>query len=152
MDYGVPRISSSVDSVIKRLETPPIDLSPTLLNTLDAVVIMTHAIVKRQQTRRLREIVEIVNVNPDGIALTNTPFVWNPKDDRFYFKKDTKVFEKISNRFGVGQEELTGEFSRRTNLIYELYKRRIFGFDDVQKIINKYYRDPAGVLKSLGLA
>ena len=144
--------ADSVDSVIKRLETPPIDLSPTLLNTLDAICIMTHAIVKRQQTRRLRELVEIVNVNPDGIALTNTPFIWNPKDDRFYFKKDTKVFEKISNRYGLSREELMGEFSRRTSLIYELYKRRIFGFEDVQKIINEYYKNPIGVLKSLGFA
>ena len=85
--------ADSVDTVIKRLETPPIELSPTLVNTLDAVTIMSHAIVKKKQTRKLRSIVEIVRVDPDGIALTNTPFVWNPRDDKFYFKKGYRSLE-----------------------------------------------------------
>ena len=144
--------ADSVDTVIKRLETPPIELSPTLVNTLDAVCIMTHAIVKKQQTRRLREIVEIVNVNPDGVALTNTPFTWNPRDDKFYFKKQSKVFEKITIRYGLTAQELIDDFKRRTYLLYELYKRRIFNFEDVQKVINEYYKNPEGVLKNFGLS
>ncbi len=144
--------ADSVDSVIKRLETPPIELSPTLVNTLDVVCIMTHAVVSKQQTRRLREIVEIVNVNPEGIALTNTPFMWNPQDDKFYFKKESKVFEKISRKFGIAKEELMNEFLIRTRLIYEMYRRKIFGFADVQKIINEYYKNPLGVLRSFRLA
>ena len=144
--------ADSVDTVIKRLETPPIELSPTLVNTLDSVCIMTHAIVKKQQTRRLREVVEIVNVNPDGIALTNTPFTWNPKDDRFYFKKDSRVFDKIAGRYGLTKEELSEEFSRRSKILYAMYKKKIFGFDDVQKIINNYYKNPEATLKSLGLS
>jgi len=144
--------ADSVDSVIKRLETPPIDLSPTLVNTLDAVCIMSHAIVKKQETRRLREIVEIVSVSPEGVALTNTPFIWNPQDDKFYFKKESKVFDKIATRFGITKQELMNEFLVRTRLIYEMYRRKIFGFAEVQKIINAYYKNPQGVLRSFGLA
>jgi len=143
--------ADSVDSVIKRLETPPIDLSPTLVNTLDAVCIMTHAVVKKNETRRLREIVEIVNVTPEGIALTNKPFIWNPRDDRFYFKKDSKVFEKISGKYGLKVEEIMDEFTRRAKLLYELYKRKIFGFEDVQKIIDEYYKNPLKVLRNHGV-
>jgi len=143
--------ADSVDTVIKRLETPPISLSPTLVNTLDAVAIMTHAIVNQQQTRRLREIVEIVDVTPEGIAITNTPFVWNPRDDRFYYKKESKVFDKISARFGLSKEEIVKEFEKRARLLYELYKRRIFGFEEVQRIINEYYKNPDAVLERFGL-
>ncbi len=143
--------ADSVDTVVKRLETPPISLSPTLVNTLDAVAIMTHAIVNQQQTRRLREIVEIVDVTPEGIAITNTPFVWNPRDDRFYYKKESKVFEKISTRFGLTKEELTREFELRAKLLFELYKRRIFGFEEVQRIINEYYKNPKAVLERFGV-
>ena len=39
--------ADSVETLVKRLETPPIELSPTLLNVLDCVCIMTHAIVKK---------------------------------------------------------------------------------------------------------
>lgn len=143
--------ADSVDTVIKRLETPPIELSPTLLNVLDCVCIMSHAIVQKQETRKLKEVVEIINVTPDGIALTNTPFVWNPADDKFYFKKTSKIFEKISKRYGLSLEEIQLEFTRRVKLIYELYRRNIMGFSDVQEVIKRYYKKPMEVLKSFGL-
>lgn len=143
--------ADSVDTVVKRLETPPIELSPTLVNTLDIVAIMSHAVVNRQQTRRLREIVEIVKVNPDGIALTNTPFIWSAGDDQFYFKKDSRVFEKIMQRYGLKKEELAKEFENRVKILYEMFKRKVFNFDKVQEIINEYYKNPAKVMAELGL-
>ncbi len=143
--------ADSVEAVIKRLETPPIELSPTLLNVLDVVAIMTHAVVKNQETRRLKQIVEIVEVTPDGTAYTNTPFIWNPADDRFYFRVESKVFEKIMARYGISKEELLKEFQIRTKLIYEMYKRKIFDFYEVQAVINEYYKDPTSVLKKFGL-
>jgi len=143
--------ADSVDTVIRRLETPPISLNPSLVNGLDAVAIMSHAIVNKNETRKLREVVEVVNVQPDGIALTNTPFIWDPSKDKFYSKKDSKVFEKIEKRYGVSKKELQKEFEIRTKLIYELFKRKVFGFDELQRIINDYYKTPEVVLKQFGI-
>ena len=143
--------ADSVDTLVKRLETPPIELSPTLLNTLDCVAIMNHAIVNKQETRKLREIIEIINVNPDGIAVTNTPFMWNPREDTFYFKRDIKVFEKIARKFGLTSEELNKEFVLRSKLLFELQKRNISDFNQTQKIINEYYKNPPAVLKAFGI-
>jgi len=138
--------ADSVDTLVRRLQTPPIELSPTLVNSLDCVAIATHTIVKNQETRRVREVVEVVNVNRDGSALINTPFVWNPREDRFYFKKQSKVFEKISARRGIPLDKLQQEFLIRTRLLYELYKRKIFSFDEVGRIVNDYYKNPVGIL------
>ncbi len=143
--------ADSVDTVIKRLETPPINLSPTLLNVLDCVCIMSHAIVNKQETRKLKEIVEIINVNPKGIAFTNTPFMWNAYEDDFYFKNNSKIFEKIAIRYGLRMEEIDFEFRRRVQLIYTLFQKKIFKFKDVQEIINKYYKRPEAVLRELGI-
>jgi len=148
---GHPSISTmhadSVDTVIKRLETPPIELSPTLINTLDAVAVMSHSIVRKQQTRRLTSIIEVINVTPEGVAITNTPFIWNPHDDRFYFKKDSKVFEKIMKRYGLTREELQREFALRTKLLYNLFNNKVFDFNEVQHVINEYYKHPEEVLR-----
>lgn len=143
--------ADSVDTVIRRLETPPINLNPTLVNELDSVIIMTHAMANKKETRRLREVVEVVNVQPDGVAMTNTPFMWNAGEDRFYFKKDSKVLEKISQRNGIAMNLLLEEFDKRTRFIYELYKRRIFGFDELKKIVSEYYKDPEEVLRKFGV-
>jgi len=143
--------ADSVNTLIKRLETPPIELSPTLLTTLDCVVVMTHAIVNKQETRRLRDITEIVDVTREGVAKTNQPFMWNSREDAFYFKTDSKVFEKISNRYGKTIQELQIEFKRRSRLLYEMQRRRIFDFNQTQKIINEYHKDPQAVLKAFGI-
>ncbi len=143
--------ADSVDTVIKRLETPPIELSPTLVNTLDSVAIMSHVIVEKHETRRLREVTEITDVSPEGVATTNTPFMWNAAEDRFYFKKESNVFNKISERYGLSQEEILHEFDVRTRLLLEMYTRRIFEFEEVQKVINEYYKNPEEVLRKFGI-
>lgn len=143
--------ADSVDTLIRRLETPPIELSPTLVNSLDCVAIATHAVVNKKETRRLREVVEIVNVSKDGTAVVNTPLVWDPLKDTFYFKKQSKIFEKISARRGIPMEELQKEFLRRSRLLNELCKKKIFGFEEIQEIINNYYKNPEAVLKKYGV-
>ncbi|MCR4284775.1 MAG: type II/IV secretion system ATPase subunit [archaeon] len=139
--------ADSVDALIRRLETPPINLSPMLVNGLDVVAIVSHAIVNGRETRRLREIVEVVRVQADGTALTNTPFSWNPADDKFYFKKESKIFEKIGEKYGIPVEELQREFNTRTKLIYSMFQKKVFGYEEVQRIFNDYKKNPQEVLQ-----
>ncbi|MEK6859148.1 MAG: type II/IV secretion system ATPase subunit [Nanoarchaeota archaeon] len=143
--------ADSLDTLIRRLQTPPINLSPTLVNSLDCVAIMTHALINNKHTRRLKEIVEVVNIEKDGTALINTPFVWNPAQDVFYYKKQSKVFEKISARFGISVPVLQDEFVKRAKLLYNLFQRRVYDFEEMRKIVMDYYRDPAGVLRAYGV-
>ncbi len=143
--------ADSVETVIRRLETPPIELSPTLVNELDAVVVMTHAVKDGKETRKLREIIEVINVNPDGTSQTNTPFMWDPATDKFYFKKESKVFEKIQKRNGIPMEKLQEEFQKKTKLVYALYQKGEFDFEVLQRVINDYYKNPAQVLAKYGL-
>lgn len=143
--------ADSVDTLIKRLETPPIELSPSLLNTLDCVAIMTHAVVNKQETRKLREVEEIINIDTNGNAVTNTPFIWNPKDNLFYFKRNINAFEKISRKYGMSIENLNRELNIRARVLFEMQKRWIFDFQQVQKIINEYHKNPKAVLRALNI-
>ncbi len=118
--------ADSVDTLVRRLETPPISLSPTLINSLDCVAVIAHAVAKKQETRKVREIVEIVNVDKSGTTLVNTPFKWDPSKDIFYYKRQSKVFEKISMRTGKSIEELQQDMISRSKLLYSLYKKKIF--------------------------
>ena len=112
---------------------------------------MTHAMVNNQETRKLREVVEIANVDTEGLALTNTPFIWNSIEDKFYFKKNSKILEKIARRYGLNIEEMDLEFRKRTQLIFNLYQNKITNFDEVQKIISEYHKKPEEVLRKFGV-
>lgn len=141
----------SADSIVRRLMTPPISLSPMLVNGLDIMTIMTHAIVGGQETRRLQEITEIVKVSENGNLVTNTPFKWNPADDKFYSAPNSKLFEKISLKHGLTMEVINREFIMRTRLLYNLFKNKVFGYEDLQRIINDYAKNSAAVLKKYGV-
>lgn len=141
----------SVDSIIRRLETPPISLSPMLVNGLDMMAIVTHAIVNGQEARRLREVVEIVQVQQNGGAVTNIPFRWNPADDKFYASSNSKVFDKISQKYGIPREKLVAEFQTRTRLFHVLFEKKIFGYEELQRIVNDYAKNPQAVLQKYGV-
>jgi len=142
----------SVDSITRRLMTPPINLSPMLVNGLDIMAIMTHAVVEGKETRRLREVVEVVSIDGKGTAVTNTPLKWNPADDKFYYATGSKLFDKIGEKYGLSREALQSEFETRTRLIYALFQNKVLSYEDVQRVINDYAKTPQAVLKQYGLA
>jgi len=139
--------ADSVETLIRRLETPPINLSPTLVDSLDAVAIMSHAIVGGRETRRLREIVEIIKVDGSGAATTNTPFIWDPADDKFYNKKESSVFAKISKKYGISIDGINKEFETRAKLINALFQNKVLGYEEVQRVINEYPKNREAILK-----
>ncbi len=143
--------ADSVDTLIQRLQTPPIELSPSLINALDCVAIATHATVQKHETRRIREVVEIVHVQRDGSAVINTPLYWDPAQDTFFFKKQSKVFEKISVRQGIPLEKIYYDFAIRARLLYVLYQKKVFGFQDIQNVINDYFKNPLEVIQKYNL-
>ncbi len=151
MASGHPSFSTmhanSVDTMIKRLQTPPINLSSSLVETLDVVCVMTQTKVKGKEVRRIREINEVINVEEEKGAILNTPFMWDPKTDSFFFKTDSYIFKKIYTRQGISREVLEREFKLRTKLLVKLYQHKIFNFKEVQDIINEYYKSPEVVLR-----
>ena len=48
-------------------------------------------------------------------------------------------------------QEIDLEFKRRVKLIYKLYEKRVFGFREVQDVVNLYYKKPEEVLKRYGV-
>ncbi len=143
--------ADSLESVIRRLETPPIELSPSLVNELDAIVVMTHAIIGDRETRKLKEIIEVVNVNPDGTATSNVPLIWDPSKDKFYFKREMEVFKKIEKRSGIPVQKLLIELDNRTRVLNELAKRNIVDTESVKMIMIEYLNNSSAVLTKLGL-
>lgn len=153
---GHPAMSTmhaeSVDTLIRRLETEPINLSPALVETLDVVCVMAQVKFQDKEVRRISEIVEIVKISEDiGKALTNTPFVRDPATDKFFYRSQSKVLEEISKQQGIPLEKLYNEFNTRAKLLMTMYKNKIFGFKEVQDIISQYYKNPDKVLTRYGI-
>lgn len=157
MSSGHPSISTmhaeDVETMIRRLETPPISLSPSLVESLDVICLMIQTKAKGKSARRIRDLVEVLKVQERiGRANTNNPFTWDPRYDKFYYKSDSKIFDKLVTRYGVRREELDLEFKRRTQLLMKMLNMDMTGFKQVQDVINAYYKTPELVLKKFGIS
>lgn len=140
--------ANSVDTLIRRLETPPINLSASLVEILDVVCIISQTKIRGEEVRRIREIDEIISVQEKGKgAVINVPFYWDPAKDIYYFKPDSNAFQKIMLRHGISRDNLINEFNLRTQLLINMYKKGVFDFKEVRLVINEYYKDPRTVLK-----
>lgn len=143
--------ANDIDTMIKRLETPPINLSASLVETLDVVVVMIQTKVAGKPVRRVRDITEIISVQGSR-ATTNRVFSWDPNTDSFAFSGQSHLFQELVSREGINEAGLMNEFRRRSEILAQLYTKNIFGFAEVQSIIHGYYKDPNKILSDLGIS
>ena len=66
-------------------------------------------------------------------------------------EQDSKIFEKIRKRYGLSAEELDLEFRRRVGILYKMFQNKVVKFEEVQKMVNEYYKNPEKVLRKFGM-
>jgi len=157
MSSGHPSLSTmhagSVDTLIKRLTTPPIELSPTLIESLDVVVVMIHAKEKGKSARRIKEIVEIERVDPKTADVkSRTVFRWNPESDT-YEKTDQSIkVEKIALAKGGNVVDAFKEIETRKIILDTMKQKGIKDYLEVTRLVNLYYKEPSKVFETLGMS
>lgn len=154
MASGIPAIGTMhagrVEDVIYRLETPPINLSPSLIDTLDMVIVMVHAREKGESARRVKEIVEIEAVVPEtGKARTNSVYRWSPKDDKYDYKGVSWYLQQLAVQKGLETSDLTKELKRRRQLLDFIHEKGITNYRKVVALISDYRKNPEEVIEKI---
>lgn len=141
--------AGSVDDVIKRLETPPIELSTSLVETLDLIIVMVHAKEKGKSSRRIKEVVEMISVDSKtGRAHTLRSFVWVPSNDSHESNvMESRLLRKISFQKGIPYAKVMEELKKRKNVLEWMLNYGVTDFEDICKLINLYYKEPSTIMK-----
>lgn len=131
--------AGSLEDVIKRLESPPIELSPALLEMLDIVVVMVHAREYGKSARRVKEVVEIQSIDREtGKATAVKAFQWIPAEDRIEYRGYSWVLNKISIERGIPIEKIRKEIEDRKLVLEWMAKKNVRGINEVARYINMY--------------
>lgn len=143
--------AGSLDTLVKRLTTEPINLSPTLLESLNFLIIMAHAKEKGASARRVKEIVEIISVDPRTNELaTNITFRWDPVMDRYEKVNESVIIRRIASNIGATYENAMKEIERRKSVLAWLLSRGTKDYIEFTKFVNDYYKEPERVLAMIG--
>lgn len=141
--------ASSPGDVVKRLTTPPINLSPSLVETLDIIVIMSHARQYGENARRVKAVYEVETITPEGSPRTNEYVSWTPIDDTFSFKNESTILDQIKQQYGFSQSEIEEELANRKKVLEWMYDNGYKHFTEVARIVSEYYKDPDSVMQAI---
>ncbi len=143
--------ADSMNALINRLTTRPINLSPALLQSLNICFFLTHAKIEGKAIRRVKEVIEITGMDlKKGEPIYQTVFRWDPGSDEFTFdSKESSIVKRISVSRGMTQEEVWEEINRRSLVLGWMAENNIVNFRDVGNVIKEYMRDPDTILKKI---
>lgn len=147
--YGTMH-ADSVDAVIHRLESDPINIPRALLEALDVVAVQIQTRVGGKRVRRTKQITEIVGLDPNTREiLTNEVFTWDPGSDRFLFSGISYSLERIAAETGLSSQQVAMEMEDRVRVINWMVDQDIRVYKTVAEIITAYFYDKEGVLQKV---
>lgn len=131
----------SMNELIGRVESVPMNVPRTLFSNVDLVLFVSQIKSGDRIFRRVIEAVEVLELEADTKALiTNPLFKWNAKDDSFDRVGRFMLFDRIAGEFGIPVKSLLEEHERRMSFIADLKNKKIMDHIEVTRKVVEYYR------------
>jgi archaeal flagellar protein FlaI len=140
--------ADSVEACINRLTTEPMNIPRSLVGTtLDVIVMQLKLRLSDRSVRRVVAVTEVVGHDrrTDEIIL-NDAFTWDPVGDRFLFTGRSKLFDKITQKYGTRPEEIRREIDGRKLFLDWLVAKDIRGHTEVSNEVREFYAGPYAVI------
>ncbi|MDP2667059.1 MAG: ATPase, T2SS/T4P/T4SS family [Candidatus Diapherotrites archaeon] len=138
--------SNSAREMLVRLTNDPMNVPQSLLPVLDMVVVLQKVNdVKHGLQRRVSQIAEVSHMN-QSILLSNL-FERHPETD-LLMRTDTPshLMQVLSDAAGKNKRSILQEILVRQRVLEWMIRHRIFDPADVEKVVQQYYFDPAGIV------
>ena len=140
--------ASNIQKVMDRLTTKPIELPPSLIENLDLIVFPKRT--RRQGTylRRVGSVYEFEKYDKElERPVVNRVFEWIAKDDSFENENASFLLHDIVEDHGIEVEAIQEELLRRKKVLQWMYEQDIKHYQDVGRILSKFYNSPKEVLE-----
>ena len=120
------------------------------MQALDVIAIQAQVRYQGKRTRRVREVVELVGMDPSTRELlTNQVFHWNPSNDVFEFSGRSYLLEHIASEKNWTLKQMEVEYERRKEVLRKLVANNIRTVEQLTKLVKAYYREPEKVMEQL---
>lgn len=140
--------AESVEAVINRLESEPMNIPKPLIAMTDVIMVVTRTEINGRPARRTNTTTEIVELDPKTKSfMTEEIFNWNPKEDEFVFSGHSSILEKHVKKLGTSIEEIRRELQARRTVLEWIVHKGIRRHSEVANVIREYYANPSRVLQ-----
>ena len=140
--------AESVDSVIHRLESEPMNIPSPLLAMIDAITIQVRTEIDDKPARRTSAVTEVVSLDPrTKELLMNNVFSWSSRNDSFQYMGQSHILEKHMEKTGMSEEEVREELKRRKTVLEWMVRKDIRKYTQVANVIREYYTNPERIYR-----
>jgi len=142
--------ADSMERLVDRLTTPPISLPANLIEALDVIIFVVRIKYGSTYVRRIKSIYEIYGFDrKKNFPMVNEVFKWDPKNDTFEAVNPSIVLRRISQQYGVKEQYLQQEISRRMKVLEWMVEKNIEDYRDVAKVAKLYYSRADELLQNI---
>lgn len=138
--------AASVERLVQRLTSPPINVPKTQIDNLNFVVIQNAIYREGVLVRRVLSVNEIIGYDPRSDSALYVPaFTWDPVTDRFTFRgRGTSYLleEKIGVKRGLSRRNMFliyDEMETRAEIIKALIEKKVFNYYQVFRVLARIY-------------
>ena len=140
--------ADSVESLVKRLTKPPIEVPLMLLDSIDIVALVSMVKVGDTRARKCTNVIEVTDIDFNNETL-KTNEVFRSAAGSFQFSGESKVFLKTMEKLNMSEEELSAEYARRLRVMNRLCQNKVSDFYTLSRLLFDYSIRPDEVEKSL---
>ena len=142
--------AGSVEELLHRMESEPMNIPRTLLQSLDLVIFPAQVVTAKGRARRLKLMTEILGLDAaTNDLLTSDPYKWDPEKDTFRNMGRSFLLERIAQSTGRTLEEQQREVQQKARYLDLLTQLGINHYLEFTRRINAYYVDPRQAFEEL---
>ena len=131
--------ADDVETVIKRLTQPPMNIPQTILSLMNCVIVVkqvkTSNINPQERKMSSRKFVKVAEIDNNGVP--HEVFNWNLSSDTFEQNLDKSyLLSKIAQNLDAPLSVVQEEFERRKQILLKMVEKNLRDFRSVHKALN----------------
>ncbi len=140
--------AESVEAVINRLESEPMNIPKPLIAMTDVIMVMSRTEIEGRPARKTTAAAEVIDLDPKTNNIrTNAIFTWNQKEDTFVFSGHSSILEEHMKKLGITEEDIRSELNARKTVLEWMVQKGIRRYLDVANVIREYCTNPKRVFQ-----
>ncbi len=142
--------AGDVQTVVNRLDSPPLNVPHVMLQSLDILSIQVQTFVKDKRVRRTQSIVELTGIDTKtGYLRINELYRWDPITDSFKCNGDSFTLNKVMQARGWDREKLTSELQIRERILTYMRDNDMRDYITTSIVVEAYAANPDMVVQSI---
>ncbi len=142
--------ADSLEMLMDRLTTQPIDLSPSLIETLDCIMLIKRLRRGGKYVRRITGLYEVLGYDKRKGIDANKVFGWEPRNDEYIVENNSILLQDIAEQSGIDNEDIQKDLRNKQHVLNYMQEEQIKHYREVGDIISRYYSDPESVMEKVG--